>query len=96
MLEADRIKNKALRNLYATGRPKGIKADWVAKIERILQALDAITHPTELYGVIGFGLHELKGDRQGTWALKINHNYRVTFKWGDEGPYDVDMEDYHD
>jgi proteic killer suppression protein len=95
MLEADRIKNKALRAYYSTGKPKGINADWLAKVRRILQALDAITQPEEFYGVLGFDLHELKGDRRGTWALRINKNHRVTFKWSDEGPYDVDMEDYH-
>ncbi|MGF1619264.1 MAG: type II toxin-antitoxin system RelE/ParE family toxin [Rhodomicrobiaceae bacterium] len=95
MLEADRIKHKALRSFYATGNTKGINVDWVPKVERILQALDAMTHPEELYGVLGFDLHGLKGKRHGTWALKINKNYRVTFKWKDEGPYDVDMEDYH-
>ena len=26
-----------------------------------------------------FILHELKGDRKGTWTVKINKNWRVTF-----------------
>jgi proteic killer suppression protein len=25
-----------------------------------------------------FGLHELKGDRAGTWAVKVNKNRRLT------------------
>ena len=37
----------------------------------------------------------LRGDRQGSWAVKINKNYRIIFRWSDQGPYDVDMEDYH-
>jgi proteic killer suppression protein len=95
MLEADRIRNKALRAFYEAGDARGINADWVRKVARILQALDAITHPEELRVLIGFGCHMLKGDRQGTWALKINKNHRVTFRLRDEGPYDVDVEDYH-
>jgi plasmid maintenance system killer protein len=30
-----------------------------------------------------FGLHELKGDRAGTWAIKVNKNWRVTFAFAD-------------
>lgn len=95
MLEADRIKHKALRAFYRTGEPIGLNADWVSRLKRMLQALDAITHPEELCGLPAWKAHQLKGDREGTWSLKVNHNYRVTFKWDDEGPFDVDLEDYH-
>lgn len=45
MLEADRIKHKALRRLYREGDVNGLYADWIDKLKRMLQALDAITHP---------------------------------------------------
>lgn len=95
MLEVDRIKHKALRAFYRTGEPKGLHADWVSKLRRMLQALDAITHPEELRGLPAWRLHELKGDREGTWSLRVTGNWRVTFRWDDEGPFDVDLEDYH-
>jgi len=25
----------------------------------------------------------------------VNRNWRITFKWDDAGPFDVDLEDYH-
>lgn len=43
----------------------------------------------------GFGLHELKGDRTGTWAIKVNKNWRITFRFVAGEAYDVDLEDYH-
>ncbi|HEU4340736.1 MAG TPA: type II toxin-antitoxin system RelE/ParE family toxin, partial [Candidatus Binatia bacterium] len=40
-------------------------------------------------------LHELKGNRSGTWALKVSGNWRVTFKFVGKDATDVNYEDYH-
>jgi toxin HigB-1 len=29
----------------------------------------------------GLRLHELKGDRKGTWAVSVSGNWRVTFRF---------------
>ena len=42
----------------------------------------------------GLDLHELKGDRQGTWAVKVSGR-RVTFVLRGEAAESVDYEDYH-
>ena len=31
----------------------------------------------------------------GAWHLRINDQWRLTFKWSDAGPYDVLIEDPH-
>lgn len=92
MLPASRIRNKALRRYWETGNGSGINADWRGKAGRILNALDIAVSPREL-DVPGFGFHELKGDRKGTFSVWITRNWRVTFQWSEEGPYDVEMED---
>jgi toxin HigB-1 len=43
----------------------------------------------------GLNLHELNGDRKGTWSVKVSGNWRVTFKFAGEDITDVDYEDYH-
>ena len=43
----------------------------------------------------GLELHELKGKRSGTWAVKISSNWRVTFKLRKGDVVDVNYEDYH-
>ena len=43
----------------------------------------------------GLDLHELKGKRAGTWAVKISGNWRVTFKLYKGDIIDVNYEDYH-
>lgn len=29
------------------------------------------------------------------WHVRINQQWRLTFQWGDDGPYDVKIEDPH-
>jgi proteic killer suppression protein len=43
----------------------------------------------------GLGLHALKGDRKGIWAVRVSGNWRVTFKFTGSDVEDVDYEDYH-
>jgi len=43
----------------------------------------------------GLNLHELKGNRKGTFAVQVSGNWRVTFQLSDGDVFDVDYEDYH-
>ncbi len=43
----------------------------------------------------GNRLEALKGDRQGQHSIRINDRWRVCFVWRDDGPYDVEIVDYH-
>jgi proteic killer suppression protein len=94
MLQGSRIVDKALRRFWEQGDDSKINAKWRRKVWRILNALNVAVSPYEL-GVPGLGFHELKGDRKGTYAVWVTRNWRVTFKWDEQGPYNVEMEDYH-
>ena len=41
-------------------------------------------------------LEELKKERKGQHAIRINQKYRVCFTWRDGHAYDVEITDYHD
>jgi proteic killer suppression protein len=43
----------------------------------------------------GLGMHELRGARKGTWAVKVSGNWRVTFSVAGRDIANVDYEDYH-
>src|SRR5579864_9149215 len=60
-----------------------------------LQALDAMHALNEIVPLRSVGLHRLRGDRKGQWAMAINGPWRLvfTFKAGDA--YDVEIVDYH-
>jgi proteic killer suppression protein len=89
-----RISHKGLKLLWVRGDARKLRPDWVSKIKRILAALNVASAPSEL-NLPRFHFHELKGDRKGTYALTVIGNQGVTFKWDPQGPYDVNLEDYH-
>lgn len=42
-----------------------------------------------------YNLHELKGNRKGTWSVTVRSNWRITFIFKGEDAYDIELEDYH-
>ena len=88
------IRHKALRNYWTKGQTKGLNAEWLRKLARILSALEAADRPEQL-NYPGSYFHRLKGDRAGRYAVRLTANVRVTFGWDDDGAADVDIEDYH-
>ncbi len=91
-----RFSNKGLEQLFCTGKSAAIGADYRRKATMILDALQGATSVEDIARVVGF--HPLRGDRKGTYAVKVNQNWRITFKFdeGDKGNVtEVDLEDYH-
>jgi proteic killer suppression protein len=43
----------------------------------------------------GLNLHPLKGDKKGIWAVTVQANWRVTFRFVDGYAEIVNYEDYH-
>jgi proteic killer suppression protein len=62
---------------------------------RKLRQLNRVVRPAELRIPRGNRFEELKGDRKGTYSLRINDQWRITFRWRDGGADDVRIEDYH-
>lgn len=88
------IKHKGLRLLWEKGNAKGVPAVLAEKRDRILSLLNRGPLPDAL-ALPGLKLHELRGDRKGTWSVWASANYRVTFKIDGRDADDVDFEDYH-
>ena len=89
-----KIKHRGLKKLYETGRSRGLPPAHVEILEEILSLLDTADKPGNL-GLPGYGLHPLKGDRKGEWAVKVSGNWRVTFRFDGTHATDVNYEDYH-
>jgi len=51
----------------------------------------------ELQDVPSWKVHQLAGDRKGTWSLAVTRNWRITFGIDrTEGEiFDLNYEDYH-
>lgn len=62
---------------------------------RKLDQLDSVVRLNELNVPPGNRLKALSGARIGQFSVRINDQYRVCFKWGDSGPFEVEITDYH-
>jgi len=62
---------------------------------RRLSILNEAKSLGELARFRGNRLEALSGDRAGQYSIRINHQWRICFRWGNEGPYDVEIVDYH-
>jgi len=40
-------------------------------------------------------LEKLKGSKKEFWSIRINDQWRIIFKWLDDGPHEVEITDYH-
>ena len=88
------IRHKALRQYWTEGQAKGLNAQWVGKLHRILSALDASDRPEDM-NYPGSHFHSLSGNRAGRYSVRLTASVRVTFGWDDDGAVNVDIEDYH-
>lgn len=57
--------------------------------------LEAAETLADLAALRGNRLEALKGNRKGQYSIRINDQYRICFTWGDKGPKDVEITDYH-
>ncbi len=88
------FKHKGLGELFEKGKSKHIAADFAPKPIRQMDAINEADAPEQL-NFPGYDLHELKGERAGVWALKVNKNRRLTFRFESGNAADLDLEDYH-
>ena len=94
-MKVRRITHKGLRRLYEDNSSKGLSADAVDKLRKMLTFLDAMQDPEELRALPLWKAHVLTGDRKGTWSLHVTRNWRMTFRIEDREIVDLSLEDYH-
>jgi proteic killer suppression protein len=87
-------RHKGLRKFAETGSKAGIQPAHAGRLRRLLTALDAASRPEDM-NAPGYGLHGLKGDLAGYWAVNVSGNWRLTFTFAGEDAVEVDYQDYH-
>ena len=63
--------------------------------QRKLQYVNAAARLRDLAVPPGNRLEALKGDRRGFHAIRINDQWRIVFRWEDDGVTGVEVADYH-
>ncbi len=88
------FRHKGLKGFFLTGSTAGINAKHSKKLALILRRLH-IANAIDDMAVPSLGLHPLKGDMRGFWAVSVNGPWRIIFRFDEDGAYDVDYVNYH-
>lgn len=86
--------HKGLERFYHTGATSGIQAMHAKRLRLILALLDAAVVIKDM-DAPGLRLHRLKGEKKDLWAVTVQANWRVTFRFEDGNAEIVNYEDYH-
>jgi toxin HigB-1 len=82
----------AERNSKAARR---IPRDLWPAVHRKLTMLDSAQRLEDLAAVPGNRLEALAGNRKGQHSIRVNQQYRLTFRWENNDAHHVRCEDYH-
>ncbi|MCI8425149.1 MAG: type II toxin-antitoxin system RelE/ParE family toxin [Adlercreutzia sp.] len=83
------------REFFETGESRKVPPDIARRALRKLELVDNATLLTDLRMPPGNRLHPLKGNRAGQYAISINDQWRICFRFTSDGIYDVEICDYH-
>jgi proteic killer suppression protein len=89
------IKHRGLKRFIEDDDPREIRSDLVNRVRNIIAALVAAPDMEGVLGPPGWRIHQLVGDRAGTWSISASGNWRITFSVDDGEIIDLNLEDYH-
>lgn len=87
--------NSRSRRFYEEGKSSKFRGMDTEIAEDLLAALDAAEALSDMSPLKSLGLHKLKGDRTGKWAMTVNGPWRICFRFKGGNAYDVEIIDYH-
>ena len=61
----------------------------------LLLALNVAKSLHDLSPLKSVGLHKLRGDRKGEWAMTVNGPWRICFAFRKGDAFEVEIVDYH-
>jgi proteic killer suppression protein len=87
--------DRRTQDLFVTGKAKRFPPDVAKRASRKLEYVNLATGLDDLRVPPGNRLHALKGDRNGQYAISINDQWRICFRFVDGDAFDVEVCDYH-
>jgi toxin HigB-1 len=86
--------NRATQRFAEEGRNRFAGLD-EALARRRLRLLDEAERLEDLTALKSVGLHRLRGDRGGQWAISAGGPWRITFEFRGGHAWNVEIVDYH-
>jgi proteic killer suppression protein len=91
----DKITEDICYGRFSKQTQKCIPAELHKKAQIKIARLAAATNLDDLAELRGNRLEILRGNRVGQYSIRINDQYRICFRWGNNDVYDVEITDYH-
>lgn len=88
------FEHKGLKKFFETGSKAGIQPKHEKTLRQQLTALNVAKKPEEM-NVATWGWHPLKGDLADHFAVFVNANWRLTFRFEGEDAILVNYQDDH-
>ncbi|MEZ5690660.1 MAG: type II toxin-antitoxin system RelE/ParE family toxin [Rickettsiales bacterium] len=86
--------HKGLMVFFETGSTAGIQVKHAKRITNILALLNEAKAVQDM-NILGYNLHQLKGNTKGLYSVKVSGNWRITFRFENGNAYIVNYLDYH-
>jgi toxin HigB-1 len=88
-------RNAASQRLWEGERLSRFRSLDIEAALDLLLALNVAKSLQDLSSLKSVGLHKLKGDRKGQWAMTVNGPWRICFEFRKGDAFDVEIVDYH-
>ncbi len=88
------FKSKETESLFRLESSRRWKSIERPALRKLVQ-LDLALNINDMRVPPGNQLEALVGDRKGQWSIRINDQFRICFRWTEDGPEDVEIVDYH-
>lgn len=89
------VQHRGLLRLIEDDDSRELRPDLVRRVRNILAVLITAADMTKVAGPPGWRIHQLKGDRVGTWSISVSGNWRLTFDLDQGEICNLNLEDYH-
>ena len=89
------IRHRGLKRLIEDDTDREIRRDQSDRIRKVLAVLISAVDMNGVQGPPGWRVHQLTGDRAGTWSIAVSGNWRITFSVENGEIRNLDLEDYH-
>jgi proteic killer suppression protein len=86
---------KETEKLFLGQITRSFPADLCRRARTKLLVLHAATELIDLKSPPGNRLEALSGNRKGQHSIRINQQYRLCFRWSEQGADQVEILDYH-
>ena len=87
------FRHSGIEKFFLTGSKAGIQPKHEDKLNVQLTVLNRARKPEDM-ATPGWNLYLLSGNLKGHWSVKVNGNWRLTFRFEGEDAILVDYQDY--